>query len=118
MIDALGAFADQLDLPALSGPTVDSTRRMLINIGAINYLFVRTRRVPLWEIDVPILGIAVHRYTLYKNVQGGPFPFSRFPLVVGIWLVVGLAIVLVSPGLSRRIGASSAREAEVEQPSS
>jgi amino acid transporter len=91
---------------------------MLTNIGAINYLFVRARRVPLWEIVVPILGIVVLGYTLYKNVQGVPFAFSRFPLVVGTWLVVGLAIVLVSPGLSRRIGASLAGEAEVEQPSS
>ena len=84
---------------------------MLTNIGAINYLFIRARRVPLWEIVVPILGIGVLAYTLYKNVQGVPFPYSRFPLVVGIWLVVGLAIVAISPGLARRIGASLAREA-------
>ncbi|MDQ6817063.1 MAG: APC family permease [Actinomycetota bacterium] len=87
---------------------------MLTNLGAISYLFIRARRVPLWEVVFPIVGIAVLGYTLYKNVQGVPFPFSRFPLVVGIWLVIGLAIVLVSPGLSRRIGASLAREAELE----
>jgi hypothetical protein len=64
----------------------------------------------------PIVGIAVLGYTLYKNVQGVPFPYSRFPLVVGIWLVVGGAIVLVSPGLSRRIGASLSREAGLAEP--
>jgi amino acid transporter len=89
---------------------------MLTNLGAINYLFVRARRVPMWEIVIPIVGIGVLGYTLYKNVQGVSFPYSRFPLVVGIWLVIGLAIVLISPGLSRRIGTSLAREAESDEP--
>jgi amino acid transporter len=89
---------------------------MVTNIGAIRYLFLRVRRAPLWEIVFPIVGIAVLGYTLYKNVQGVPFPYSRFPLVVGIWLVVGGAIVLVSPGLSRRIGASLSREAGLAEP--
>lgn len=82
-------------------------------MGAISYLFVRVRRAPLWELIFPILGIAVLAYTLYKNVQGVAFPYSRFPLVVGIWLIVGLGIILASPGLARRIGASLARDEEL-----
>jgi hypothetical protein len=57
----------------------------------------------------PILGICVIGYTLYKNVHGVVFPYSRFPLVVAIWLVIGLAIVLLWPGLSSKIGVSLAR---------
>jgi amino acid transporter len=85
---------------------------IVTNIGGISFLFIRGRRAPRWEIVIPILAIAVLGYTLYKNVQGVAFPYSRFPLVVGIWLVAGLAIVLLWPGLSRRIGASLAREVE------
>jgi amino acid transporter len=81
----------------------------LTNFGAISYLFIRMRRAPLWELIFPILGICVIGYTLYKNVHGVVFPYSRFPLVVAIWLVIGLAIVMIWPGLSSRIGASLAR---------
>ena len=36
--------------------------------------------------------------------------YDRFPFVVGIWLLVGLAIVVMLPGPARRIGAGLARE--------
>ncbi|MDQ6606288.1 MAG: APC family permease [Actinomycetota bacterium] len=83
---------------------------IVTNVGAISHLFVRARRAPLWEIVFPALGIAFLIYTLYKNVQGVAFPYSRFPLVVGIWLAVGFAIVLAAPGLAARIGKSLARD--------
>ncbi len=83
---------------------------IVTNVGAISHLFIRARRAPRWEIVFPLLGIAFLIYTLYKNVQGVAFPYSRFPLVVGIWLAVGLVIVLALPGLSARIGKSLARE--------
>ena len=59
------------------------------NVGAIRYLFIKLRRAPLWELAFPILGICVVIYTLYKNVHGVAFPYSRFPLVVAIWLAGG-----------------------------
>ena len=70
--------------------------------------------MPLSEIVIPILGIAVLGYTLYKNVSGVAFPYSRFWIVVAAWLVTGLAIVVLSPGLSKRIGVSLAREEGLE----
>jgi amino acid transporter len=82
----------------------------LTNIGAIRYLFIKLRRAPMWELVFPILGICVVIYTLYKNVHGVLFPYSRFPLVVAIWLVIGLAIVVLWPGLSARIGATMAEQ--------
>lgn len=90
---------------------------MLTNIGAIRHLFIKARRAPVWEIILPILGIAVLAYTLYKNVQGAPFPYNRFPFWVAGWLVIGSAIVLFWPGLSQRIGISLAREVSAEEPS-
>jgi amino acid transporter len=87
---------------------------IVTNVGAISHLFIRARRAPLWEIIFPILGIVFLGYTLYKNVSGVAFPYSRFPLVVGIWLVVGLAIVILTPRLAARIGASLARDEGLE----
>ncbi len=83
---------------------------IVTNVGAIRHLFIRARRAPLWEIIFPLLGIAFLIYTLYKNVQGVAFPYSRFPIVVAVWLLVGLLFVLASPRLARRIGESLARE--------
>ncbi|MDQ6731861.1 MAG: amino acid permease, partial [Actinomycetota bacterium] len=88
---------------------------IVTSVGAIRHLFFRaTRLAPLGEIIIPLLGIVFLGYTLYKNVQGVPFPYSRFPLWVGIWLVIGLVIILAAPRMARRIGASLAREAGLQ----
>ncbi len=88
---------------------------IVTSVGAIRHLFFRaTRLAPLWEIIIPLLGIVFLGYTLYKNVQGVPFPYNRFPLWVGIWLVIGLVIILAAPRMARRIGASLAREAGLQ----
>jgi len=87
---------------------------IVTSVGAIRHLFVRARLAPLWEIIIPLLGIVFLGYTLYKNVQGVPFPYSRFPLWVGIWLVIGLVIILAAPRMARRIGVSLAREAGLQ----
>lgn len=89
---------------------------IVTNLGAINHLFIRARRAPLWELVFPVLGIVFLGYTLYKNVTGQSFPYSRFPLVVVIWLVVGLAIVVLTPRLASTIGASLARDEGLEPP--
>ena len=87
---------------------------IVTNLGAISHLFVKARRAPLWEIVFPILGIVFLGYTLYKNVFGVAFPYDRFPLVVGIWLLIGLAIVMATPRLAATIGASLARDEGLE----
>ena len=90
---------------------------MVTNVGAISYLFIRAGRAPLYEIAIPILGILFLGYTIYKNVTGQVFPYSRFPPVVGIWLAIGLVIILATPRLAKRIGASLARDEGLEPPS-
>jgi amino acid transporter len=88
---------------------------IVTNVGAIRFLFVLARRAPLWQIVVPIIAIAFLGYTIWKNIDGAVFPYDRFPFVVGIWLLVGLAITIVFPRLTRRIGAAMAREEGVAE---
>ncbi|WP_028058479.1 APC family permease [Candidatus Solirubrobacter pratensis] len=83
---------------------------IVTNVGAIRFLFVAARRAPLWQIVVPIIGIAFLGYTIWKNIDGTSFPYNRFPIVVGVWLIVGLSITVAFPALTRRIGESLARE--------
>jgi amino acid transporter len=83
---------------------------IVTNVGALRYLFGRVRRAPLWQAVIPVIAIAFLGFTIYKNVKGATFPYDRFPFVVAVWLLVGLAIVVALPGLARRIGAGLARE--------
>ena len=61
-----------------------------------------------------MIAIAFLAFTIYKNVKGATFPYDRFPFVVAIWLLVGLAIVVALPGLARRIGAGLAQEEGID----
>jgi hypothetical protein len=83
---------------------------IVTNAGAMRFLFGRVRRAPLWQAAIPVIAIAFLAYTIYKNVKGAAFPYDRFPFVVAVWLLAGLAIVVALPGLARRIGAGLARE--------
>jgi amino acid transporter len=88
---------------------------IVTNTGAIRYLFIAARRAPVWEIVFPLLGIAFIIYTIYKNVQGVPFPYNRFPFWVAGWLLVGLAFILLAPKLARRIGDGLTRDAGLDE---
>jgi len=80
-------------------------------VAALGDLFLRgVRRAPAWQVVVPVVAIAILGYTIDKQVTGQTFPYDRFPFVVAIWLLVGLAIVVAVPGLARRIGVGLARE--------
>jgi amino acid transporter len=78
----------------------------MATLGAIRFLFLaRTPRAPRWQIILPGAGTAFVLYTIYKNVIGVAFPYSRFPYIVAAWLVIGLGIVAFSPGLAARVTA-------------
>src|SRR3954454_19813553 len=83
---------------------------IVTNVGAIRFLFITARRAPLWQVIVPIIGIAFLAYTIWKNIDGTSFPYNRFPIVVGVWLLVGLGITFAFPALTRRIGEALARD--------
>jgi amino acid transporter len=79
------------------------------NIGAIRFLFVG-RRAPAWQVVVPLIALLIVGYVLYKNVIGPTAPYNYFPWGVAAWLAVGLAVIVLWPGLARRIGDRLTRE--------
>jgi amino acid transporter len=68
---------------------------LMTNVAALRFL--RTRRAGA-ELLLPAAGIAVAVYVLYHNVWPvPPSPFDLFPYLVGGWLLVGVALTVVSP---------------------
>ncbi len=84
---------------------------IVTSVGAIRYLFIAARRAPVWEIVFPLAGIAFLVSTIYKNVQGVPFPYDRFPFWVAGFLLIGLIIALGTPALARRVGQALVEDA-------
>jgi amino acid transporter len=83
---------------------------LMTTAGAIRLLFMREHVVRRWEIAIPLAALAFLVYVLWKNLYPVPdHPYNLFPYIVGGWLLVGLAIVLLVPGLAQAIGASLAR---------
>jgi predicted membrane channel-forming protein YqfA (hemolysin III family) len=68
------------------------------------FLWRKERR---WlDVVLPLGGIAVAGYTIYRNVYPAPAsPFDIFPYVVLGWLGVGVAVALLVPGFAERLGA-------------
>jgi amino acid transporter len=77
---------------------------LMATLGAIKFLFFDGKvKTPRWQIVIPALGAVFVVYTLYKNVTGQTFPYDRFPYVVAVYLVIGLGIVVLTPGLAGRV---------------
>ena len=81
---------------------------IVATVGAVKFLFFSgKKRTASWEIIIPIVGLVVLGYTLYRNVI--PFPTSGaariYPIVSAIWLIVGIAAVFARPDLTKKIGA-------------
>jgi len=79
---------------------------VLASLGAIGLLFLGpARTVPAWEIVIPVAGLVVLGYTLYRNVI--PLPEGRSlvaPAVAAAWLAAGVVFVLAAPGVAERAG--------------
>ena len=83
--------------------------------GAIWFLFLAPRRAgqparaPLWQIIIPLVGGAFVLYTLYRNVFiGQTGANANTPYFEGVWLLVGLGVVCILPGLAGRVRAGLA----------
>jgi amino acid transporter len=82
----------------------------MATFGAIRFLFLgQDRKAPAREIVVPLVGLAMLGLTLYKNTFGLSFPYNRFPIVVAIWLLLGIAIAAFAPGVAPRMRNALAR---------
>jgi hypothetical protein len=67
--------------------------------------------VPQWRGVLPVIAVVFVGYVLYSNVYPAPsFPYNLFPYILLAWLVVGLAVIMGSPKLVRRVGAGLARD--------
>jgi amino acid transporter len=107
--DAVNAFF----YPGTMGVLLMLVSFIVCNTGAIVFLFFRgERKVPAWEIVVPLIALAIIFYVLYQNTLADSleYPYTVFPLVVAGWLVLGLLIIFLVPGLAVRIGEGLARE--------
>jgi amino acid transporter len=82
---------------------------VLATIGMTLLVFVRREMpsVPMWQVIIPIAGIVVLGYTIYRNVY--PYPTGDghwFPIVAGAWLAAAVIGVLLAPRTARRLGAA------------
>ena len=76
---------------------------VLATIGMVRLVFFSGQtEVPQWQIAIPVLGIIVLGYTLFRNIY--PFPSGSAwwgPGTAIAWLVIGLAGAFVLPGAAR-----------------
>jgi amino acid transporter len=84
---------------------------MVTNAAAMVFLWREERRV--LDIVLPLGGIAVAGYTIYRNVYPVPdSPFDVFPYIVLGWLVLGAAAAAFVPGFADRLGKQLALRTE------
>jgi len=78
---------------------------VMATVGAIRFLFFQgAPKVPIWQVLIPILGGAFVCYTIYRNVFiGQTGALANCPYIEIAFLVVGLVVVLVAPGLAGRV---------------
>jgi amino acid transporter len=83
--------------------------------GAIWFLFVKPARsgeapkAPLWQIIIPLLGGAFVIYTTYRNIFIGQTGANHnTPYFEVAWLLLGLGLVCILPGLAGRVRAGLA----------
>jgi len=83
----------------------------LVTVGAAAFLFIRPRlqgeptKAPAVELALPVAGVALLIYTLYRNVS--PYPTGSaawLPVAAGVWLLIAVLGVLAAPAFSRRLG--------------
>ncbi|MGH3853508.1 MAG: APC family permease [Pseudonocardiaceae bacterium] len=75
-------------------------------LAAIRLLFFsRPRRVPAWQVIIPLGAIGLLGYTVYRNVVPYPSgPGAWLPIVGIAWIALGVLSVLVAPRAARRAG--------------
>lgn len=76
----------------------------LVDAGAARLMARGSNRERLL-CALPLGGIAVILYLGYNELYPRPpHPYDLFPYIVGGWLLLGLALVVASPGLAARLG--------------
>jgi amino acid transporter len=79
---------------------------VLATIGMVRLVFFSGQsEVRKWEIVIPVLGIIVLGYTLFRNVWPLPTGVNWWgPAVALAWLIIGIVLVLARPTATRKAG--------------
>ena len=89
----------------------------LVDVGALKVLIARGTAAAWVRLVGPLLAILFLAFVLYNNLYPvPPSPFNVFPYIALVWLLAGLAIVLLVPGLAARIGSGLARQEGLTAP--
>jgi amino acid transporter len=88
---------------------------VLATLGCIKLVFIeRKLSVPQWQVVIPILALAMLGYTIYRNVW--PYPEGNpgrwLPAVAFGWVALVTIVVVLVPGLARRLTRGLARADE------
>jgi len=91
---------------------------VLASIGCIMLVFVRRKlTVPMWQVIIPVAGLVVLGYTLYRNVWPYPTGDGRwFPITAGVWLAVAIVAVIFAPRTARKLGSALAAREGIKAP--
>ena len=58
---------------------------------------------------MPLAALVVLGWTFYKNAVGVTSPYSLFPIICLTWCAAGLAVLVLVPGLARKMHAGLLR---------
>jgi amino acid transporter len=86
----------------------------MVNAGATRAVFDGSLEVPKWRGVLPGIAVVLVAYVLYANVYPAPAsPYNLFPYILLAWLVIGAAVIVLSPSLVRRVGLGLARDLDL-----
>jgi amino acid transporter len=79
---------------------------VLATIGMVRLVFFSGQAiVSRWQLAIPVLGIIVLGYTLFRNIWPLPVGVAWWgPAVAIAWFVIGIAWVLARPAATRQAG--------------
>jgi amino acid transporter len=70
-----------------------------------------------WEAVIPVIALVILGFTVYYNLEFSTTSGPGFwnPVIAGIWIVVGILIVLAFPGLARKVGGQLTRDSGLSE---
>ncbi len=106
----LGGVSDAFNIFAWGGTIGTLTLIVAYALAALGvarlYATGRHRRGYRWEAVIPVAALVLLGFTMYYNLEfttdSGPGFWN--PVIAGIWVVLGIAIVVAWPGVGRRVG--------------